>query len=292
MRFNPRARLDTSGVQERSGSGGAGAGLRVGGIGGVVVLLLAVFLGLDPAGLIDGSAPPESAEDSPALAERCRTGADAETDEDCQLVAVTQSLNAFWSTTLAEETGRAYRPARVVSFTGGVATDGCGAAGSDVGPFYCPVDQQVYLDLAFFDDMLQTRLGGRDSGFTRAYVVAHEFGHHVENLLGILDRARTREGADSDAVRVELMADCLAGVWTRHATRTTDAGGEPLFAEITRADVSDALGAARTVGDDRIQRRTTGRVDPDRWTHGSAAQREQAFAVGLRQGTISSCNLF
>lgn len=296
MRFNPRARIDTSGLEDRTGSPGrrgGGAGLRIGGLGGLVVLVVLIVAGVDPSILLDpGGSEEPSAQSGPSLAERCRTGADAQADEDCQLAAIVQSLNGFWADRFEQETGQRYRPARTVSFSGGVTTDGCGSAGSEVGPFYCPVDQRIYLDLSFFSEMLERDLGGQDAGFTRAYVVAHEYGHHVENLLGVLGQVRTQSGPGSDAVKVELMADCLAGVWAASATSTTDGSGEPLFAEITETDVADAVAAARTVGDDRIQRRTTGRVDPDRWTHGSSAEREQAFATGLRQGTISSCNLF
>ena len=144
-------------------------------------------------------------------------------------------------------------------FTGGVST-GCGNAGSDVGPFYCPVDEGVYLDRRFFEDMLQGRLGAEGGAFSESYVLAHEYGHHVQNILGTMGRVRTQQGPDSDAVRLELQADCYAGMWAKHATEAPDADGRPYILELTDEDIAQALDAARAVGDDRIQQRSGGRV--------------------------------
>ena len=248
MRFNPRARLDTSGLEDRTsspGRRGGGAGLRIGGIGGLVVLVVLVVVGVDPSVLLDPGASEEpSAQTGPSLAERCRTGADAQADEDCQLAAIVQSLNGFWAGQFEQETGQAYRPARTVSFDGAVTTDGCGSAGSEVGPFYCPVDRQVYLDLSFFSEMLERDLGGRDAGFTRAYVVAHEYGHHVENLLGVLGQVRT--GTPLTRAFDEMAARSGLAVVSRFAEGIAIAveRGTPL-ADVLHAQALDVREASR-----------------------------------------------
>ncbi|HSE72212.1 MAG TPA: neutral zinc metallopeptidase [Nocardioidaceae bacterium] len=303
MRFNPNARLDRSQVQNRRGSGGGGgfpvgggSGLKVGGgIGGVIMVILVIVLsqylgggaGL-PAGPQSDSGPVSTG--SGELS-HCRTGADANEDPDCARLAVVNSIQDFWGDALPRQAGREYVPGDTVIFSGSVST-GCGGATSDVGPFYCPPDQQVYLDTTFFEDMLEGQLGGRGGDFAEAYVLAHEYGHHVQNLLGIMGRVRTQQGPTSDAVRLELQADCLAGMWTRYATETEDAQGQVLITELTRADIEEALDAARAVGDDRIQRKTSGRVNPDAWTHGSAEQRMRWFTVGREQGSLRACDTF
>jgi predicted metalloprotease len=305
MRFNPQARLDTSQVQRRRrGSGGAGpgfptgggGGLKVGGgIGGLLVLVL-IFVITQyagggeplPGGPVSDDRPVGT--DSQALT-HCRTGADANADPDCARVAIVNSVQSFWDQTLPQQAGRSYDEAVTIMFSDQVRT-GCGAATSDVGPFYCPTDQQVYLDTTFFADMLEGQLGGRGGDFAEAYVLAHEYGHHVQDLLGTMGRVRTQQGSGSDAVRLELQADCYAGMWAGHATEATDAGSQVLIEDLTRQDVAEALDAARAVGDDRIQRRTAGRVDPDAWTHGSAAQRMRWFTVGFEEGSLRACDTF
>ena len=161
-----------------------------------------------------------------------------------------------------------------------------------MGPFYCPNDRLVYLDTSFFDDMLKGQLGAEGGPFAIGYVIAHEYGHHIEDQLGILGRMRTVRGPKSDSVRAELMADCLAGVWAGAAQKTTDADGNPIISELTPDDVTRAIDAAQAVGDDRIQKRTSGRVDTDSFTHGTAAQRVRWFNRGMEQGTIKSCDTF
>lgn len=308
MRFNPKARADTSQVQIRRGGGGGGGlgfpvggrggGMRVGGgIGGLLVIVLIVVLSqfLGGGGGGGGTAGPISDDrpvstDSRALA-GCDTGADANQNPDCARVFVVNSIQSYWERALPQQTNRRYVPADTVIFAGQVDT-GCGNATSDAGPFYCPPDQQVYLDTTFFKDMLERRLGGQATDFTEAYVLAHEYGHHIQNLLGTMGRVRTQQGAGSDAVRLELQADCYAGMWAKHATEARDAHGEVFIQSLTRQDVQEALNAAQAVGDDRIQQKTSGRVNPDAWTHGSAGERMRWFTTGWQQGTLRACDTF
>ena len=317
MRFNPKARLDTSQVQTRRGGGGGGGfgfpvgggrgggggGLKVGGgIGGVVMLIIIVVftlmsggegggagggLGM-PAGPVSDDRPVST--DSQALA-HCRTGADANEDPDCARVAVVNSIQSYWAEALPQQANQQYVYGDTVIFSDQVST-GCGGATSAVGPFYCPPDQQIYLDTTFFRDMLEGQLGGRGGDFAEAYVLAHEYGHHVQNLLGTMGRVRTQQGPSSDAVRLELQADCYAGMWSRYATEAEDERGEAFIENLTREDIEEALDAARAVGDDRIQQRTSGRVDPDNWTHGSAEQRMRWFTTGREKGSLQACDTF
>jgi predicted metalloprotease len=173
-------------------------------------------------------------------------------------------------------------------FDGSVNT-GCGPATSAVGPFYCPADHRVYLELGFFKT-LQTKLGARGGNFAEAYVVAHEYGHHIQNLYGILDRIKTRQGPTSDSVRSELQADCLAGIWTNHATTVPDKSGRPLIQGLTQDDIARGLDAAAAVGDDRIQQQTQGRVSPENFSHGTAEQRTRWFKTGLDSGDLTACD--
>lgn len=313
MRFNPKARLDRSQVQVRRGggrgSGGRGSGMSLpiptGGKGGagmvVVVVVVLVVLGLTGGlgGLLGGDSgggavTPRSADEPVSTSEltECETGEDANENPDCARLAVVNSIQSFWREALPEQTGREYVDADTVIFTGSVDT-GCGTADSSVGPFYCPTrdDMQVYLDTSFFSAMLEGQLGAKGGDFAEAYVLAHEYGHHVENLLGYLGRTRTQQGPNSDAVRVELMADCLGGMWAKYATTAEDADGNVLILELTDEDISEALDAAAAVGDDRIQERS-GRVNPETWTHGSAAAREMWFNVGYEKGSFDACDTF
>ena len=221
----------------------------------------------------------------------CKTGADANEDVDCARIAVENSLYDYWSDNLPAQSGTPFQAAAMVTFSGAVNT-GCGQATSQVGPFYCPPDATIYLDTTFFDDVLEQQLGGPDGGFVEPYVLAHEYGHHIQNLLGTMGQVRTQQGPLSDAVRLELQADCYAGMWARAATSTEDAAGNTLFAQLTEEDVQQAIEAAEAVGDDRIQQKTQGQVTKESWTHGSAAQRVAWFRVGFNEGSLEACDTF
>ena len=291
MKFNRRARLDTSGIRDRRGmrgGGGGGRGMAVGGgVGGMLILLIAVLTGIvDPAALSGGG----GGADAPAggALEDCKTGADVDENPDCRFVVMQNSMEAFWQDEFAAP-GRQYEPATFTAFTGGIQT-GCGSASSQVGPFYCPPDKGVFLDLGFFDT-LQTQLGAQGGDFAEAYVVAHEYGHHVQNLTGQMERVRTQQGADSDAVALELQADCYAGLWAGAAVQSTDER-DAFITEITRADIAEAIDAAETVGDDYIQERMQGTVTPETWTHGSSEQRRTSFQRGMKSDDMGACGTF
>jgi len=219
--------------------------------------------------------------------DNCQTGEDANNDEDCARVAVENSLRDFWETALPEEDGTQFNPATLETFTGAVNTE-CGQATSQVGPFYCPVDERIYLDTSFFADVLQRQLGGPAGAFVEPYVIGHEYGHHIQNLRGTMGQVRTQQGQRSDAVRLELQADCFAGMWARNATSTDDASGEPLIVELSGQDIREAIDAAASVGDDRIQEKTQGQVTEETWTHGSADSRMEWFMTGYQQGTLEA----
>ncbi len=290
MTFDPNARLDPSQVTDVRGAGrlgGSGGGLAIGGGGlGLVITIIYILLGGNPGALLGsgggGSGPDINGPDSSALA-TCQTGADANKREDCQLVGYVNSIQAFWTTEFSQSS-QTYQNAETVLFSDSTST-GCGEASSSTGPFYCPVDKNVYLDLGFFQE-LQDRFGAKDGPLARAYVVAHEYGHHVQDLVGDLQAGGNDTGATGRSVRTELQADCYAGIWVHNAQSTG------FIEPVTTDQVGQAIAAAQAVGDDRIQQATQGQVNPDSFTHGTSAQRERWFTTGYTSGNPGDCDTF
>jgi predicted metalloprotease len=290
MRFRRGARLDPGQVTDLRGRRGAGGGLALGGGGlglaGLIIYLLITFLsggdGLGPLESLAGERV--GVNDTPSeLAQECRTGQDANERQDCRILGVVNSVQKFWDGVF-QDSERQYQYVDTVFFTDQVQT-GCGFASSQVGPFYCPADKLVYIDLGFFDEL--SRFGAEDTPFVEAYVIAHEYGHHVQDQLGILDRiGNDTQGPESRAVRSELQADCYAGVWAAHAVETR------LIVELTQADISSGLDAAAAIGDDRIQEKAQGQVNPETWTHGSSEQRRRWFSRGYETGRPAQCDTF
>lgn len=295
MKFDNQ-QVDTSGVDDLRGQRRKG-GLAIGGGAGILGLLVVLLVSLLggggglPTGGIDvnqldpgvlGSQP--GTETKSDLAERCATEGAIDKYDDCFLVKVYNEADEVWSQEMA---GRDYRPPRLAFFTDAVDT-GCGSATSQVGPFYCPADERIYLDLGFLAQLQQQF--GAEGRYAQAYILAHEFGHHLQTLLGIEPQVRKLQQqnprqANELSVRMELQADCFAGVWGRLAN---DRGN----LTITRAELEQALNAAAAVGDDRIQKKMQGRVDPESWTHGSSEQRRTWYMKGYDGGTITSCDTF
>jgi predicted metalloprotease len=281
MTFNPNAPLDPGQITDRRGMGG-GTVIGGGGAIGLIILLAYALLGGNPADL--GPLLEPGAVSGPggsAVATDCKTGQDANTRDDCRILGYVNSVQKYWTDEF-RTSGQGYQPANTVLFSD-VTSTGCGTASSSSGPFYCPNDKHVYLDLGFFKE-LQSRFGAQGGSLAQGYVIAHEYGHHVQDLLGTLDAGGGSSGAQGGSVRTELQADCFAGVWANHAAETGFL--EPL----TDAQIADALDAAAAVGDDRIQKATTGQVNPDSWTHGSSEQRQKWFKTGFTTGDPARCD--
>lgn len=305
MRFNPKADISGGRVRDRGGSGGGGAPVRIplpggaragGGIGGILIVILFVVLvqcsgaglsGPDGGSVLgggQGGAQPAGIDTGDQRYANCDTGADANSDPDCARLGVAVSLEDYWSSELPDQAGVAFEPSIINTFAGATQT-GCGEASSAVGPFYCPADQQIYLDTTFFADVLEQQLGGQGGDFVEPYVLAHEYGHHIQDLMGTMGQVRTQQGAESDAVRLELQADCYAGMWTQYAE-------DSQLLTLDDGDIAEALDSAKAVGDDRIQQQAGQRVDPEGWTHGSAKQRMAWFTRGYEEGTLEACDTF
>ncbi|QQS00615.1 MAG: neutral zinc metallopeptidase [Austwickia sp.] len=309
MTFNDDAQLDTSQVGG-GGGGGFGRGGAVigggGGILGIIALLLYLFTGLGGGG--DSTSQPEPAPQQPDQAmdrsymgaggeynqnvfSHCKTGADANKDDNCLVVGTVNSVQDYWKRKFPESTKNQtpYKMTKTILYSGQTQS-ACGTASNQVGPFYCPLDKQVFIDASFFK-LLSSRFGADRGAFAKEYVVAHEYGHAVQDQLGVLDEAqKDPQGPASGGVRVELMADCFAGMWAKDASTTKDKNGNTLLKPLTQQDIQSALSAATAVGDDTIQKKTQGRVSPENFTHGTAEQRMRWFMNGYNNQNINSCN--
>jgi predicted metalloprotease len=282
MRLEDQER--SSNIEDRRGMS-IGRGAAGGGIGIVVIALIAMFFGVDPSVVLDGALAPGPGQQ--AAQQSVARGTPSREDVMADFVAaVLGSTEETWSE-IFDRSGRTYQKPVLVLFTGAVQS-ACGYAQAAVGPFYCPPDQKLYIDLAFYRD-LQDRFRA-PGDFAQAYVIAHEVGHHVQNLLGIAGKvhsARQRASerqANELSVRMELQADCLAGIWAAHANRRKRI--------LEPGDIEEGLNAAAAVGDDRMQQAARGRVSPESFTHGSARQRSQWFRRGLESGDLKACDTF
>ncbi|MHA7304114.1 KPN_02809 family neutral zinc metallopeptidase [Arthrobacter sp. TMN-49] len=296
MTFNEGARLDPSQAEDRRGRTGMARGGKVGlGLGGGLVVLIGALLGINPdllsSLLSDTGTQPAIEQSGGAGLASCQTGQDANKRLDCRILGTANSLNSFWPDHLARY-NITYSVPKTVIFTGSVST-ACGSATSAVGPFYCPGDNNAYFDPDFFAQ-LEEQFGSSGGPLAQEYVVAHEFGHHIQNLTGTINKAKQGvTGAQSAAVRTELQADCYAGVWMRYASTTPAPGSQqPFLKALTQKDLNDALSAASSVGDDRIQQAATGRTNPESWSHGSSAQRQKWLNTGYQSADLATCDTF
>ncbi|WP_426725783.1 KPN_02809 family neutral zinc metallopeptidase [Curtobacterium flaccumfaciens] len=286
MTFNDDSQLRGGKVKRRGRTTAIGGGAV--GVGAIVVFLIAQFTGFDLSGIVGGGnglTTIQQEGESVDAAPECRTGRDANLRVECRMEGAAESLDTYW-TSEARSLGISYTAPEFFLFQDSTDTS-CGQASAATGPFYCPPDRAVFLDTAFYDD-LQSQYGSSGGPLAQMYVVAHEWGHHIQQLQGsFANTDRSGTGASSGSVRVELQADCYAGAWVGDAATTKDVNGETFFEPITRSQITDALSAASAVGDDSIQERATGRVDPDSFTHGSSEQRQRWFLRGYQQGATS-----
>ncbi|MFG1675978.1 neutral zinc metallopeptidase [Micromonospora sp. NPDC049282] len=303
MELNENARVDTSQVDDRRGSGGGGGGMGIpipgggGGRGGLVSIIIAVLVALVGGGFglnaaTNGGGGSEQG-DNTSLEQKC-SAQDALKQLDCRNTLYVNSIQAYWRTAMPEVFGEQYQPSKTVFFSQNVNT-GCGAADSGVGPFYCPADDLVYIDLTFYR-LLADQLGA-EGEFAQPYVLAHEYGHHVQDLLGTeaeMRRQQQRDPQDANAlsVKLELQADCYAGAWAKNATGTADDKGQKIFKSITDQDIQQAIDTAEKIGDDAIQQRSGRPVNPDEFTHGTSEQRKQWFTKGFSTGDPKACDTF
>ncbi len=293
MTFNPDADVSDNNVQRR-GRGGRTAAIAGGGVvgvGAIVVLLISAFTGVDLSGLLGGGTDPgsqgqpQSTGSSEGTVANCSTGKDANSSVDCRVAATSLVLNQYWTKHV-----RGYIAPKQVSVDGATSTP-CGTASNDVGPFYCPPDQTVYIDPTFFA-LLHQQFGAEAGDLAQVYVVAHEYGHHIQNFTGTMAaHPNNGTGPTSNGVRTELQADCYAGAFIADMAAQKDKNGNPYMTTPTEAQIKDALDAAAAVGDDHIQQQSAGYTNPESWTHGSSAQRQYWFANGYKSG-LGKCDTF
>jgi predicted metalloprotease len=286
MTFNPNSDISGGKTSRRGRNTGIAVG---GGLGAIALFLLSQFLGVDLTGLVPGGGQQDPSATDSALQE-CQTGQDANERIDCRMQGAAASLEDYWQEA-GPQIGVDYvGPQDLILFSQAVAT-GCGNASSATGPFYCPPDQTIYIDTSFYDT-LEQQFGAESGPLAEMYVVAHEWGHHVQNLAGVLESSQDGQtGPTSNAVRVELQADCFAGSWAGSASTTEDENGVTSLQPITREQYTEALSAAAAVGDDRIQETTQGQVNPHQFTHGTSEQRVRWFEAGYEQGA-GACDTF
>ncbi len=277
MTFNPDA--DVSGnTARRRGRGAVVAG--AGGVGllGIIALIAGPLLGIDLSGLVGGGGGSGGSEPSGgSVIENCKTGEDANENVDCRVASSQLALDQYWETQVEP-----YRAPQLIIVDGATST-ACGTASNAVGPFYCPGDETVYIDPTFFD-LMQQQFGASAGNLAQLYIVGHEWGHHIQYITGVMDQyPNNGTGPDSNGVRVELQADCYAGAWIGQMTKQKDPDGDPYLQAPTDAELTDALNAAFTVGDDNIQSQS-GSVNPESFTHGTSEQRQYYFANGYKNG--------
>ncbi|MEV1286298.1 neutral zinc metallopeptidase [Micromonospora sp. NPDC049679] len=299
MELNENARIDTSQVEDRRGSGGGG-GLGGGipiptGKGGLVGLVVAVLVALVGGGFgINAATGGGGGQgDNAAIEQKCAAN-DALEQLDCRNALYVNSIQAYWQGALPQHFGQPYQQVDTVLFRSAV-NSGCGQADSGVGPFYCPADRHVYIDLSFYDVLAQQL--GASGEFAQPYVLAHEYGHHVQTLLGTEAQMRRQQQRDPGntnrlSVMLELQADCYAGAWAKNATGTADAGGQKIFKSISQTDIREGLDTAAAIGDDTIQKKSGGQVNESQFTHGTSQQRQQWFGRGYETGDPKSCDTF
>lgn len=281
MTFNPNA--DVSDNRARRSTGRT-VGVAAGGVGGlgIVIAIVVALMGGNPMDVL-GAAQQQPAVEQSAAAD-CKTGADANADPACRLAAATLSLDDFWAANV-----EGYTPPEAIIYSG-TEQSPCGTASNQVGPFYCPSNQAIYVDPSFFQ-IMQKQFGASAGDLAQLYVLGHEWGHHIQSITGIMqEHPNDGTGEDSNGVKTELQADCFAGGWIQDMTKQKDDKGVAYFQKPTDAQITDALNAAAAVGDDNIQSRS-GQVNPETWTHGSSAEREKWFMTGYTKG-IGACNTF
>ncbi|UWF77736.1 MULTISPECIES: KPN_02809 family neutral zinc metallopeptidase [Microbacterium] len=282
MTFNPDADISGHSTRRR-GRNAAIAGGGVVGLGGIAVLLISMFTGVDLTGLLGGGGAPVPAPTSEAILE-CKTGEDANTRDDCRMAGAQVVLDDYWAQHVD-----GYRAPTMTVVDGQTPTQ-CGTASNAVGPFYCPPEEGVYLDPTFFD-IMREQFGASAGELAQLYIVGHEWGHHIQNITGVMQQhPNNGTGPDSNGVRMELQADCYAGAWLGDVTTLTDENGVPYLETPTEAQLQDALNAAFTVGDDHIQEQS-GFVNPESFTHGTSEQRQYWFANGYKNG-LGVCDTF